>query len=239
MATAYRHDPDLRGLIEGHLAGFDVKSADHDGRAAAVALPVVEAGHGADLDGMPAFEAWQDSAALLLTRRSSRLSDHAGQWALPGGRIDGGETPEQAALREMDEEVGLPVRPENILGRLDDFITRSGYIITPIVVWVEARDAVRPNPDEVASVHRIPVAEFLREDAPFLSDDADLETGDGLNYEQRNAPVTSDRPVLRMPVGSSWIAAPTACFLYQFAQVCLLGKSKRVAHYDQPRFAWK
>ena len=91
----------------------------------------------------------------------------------------------------------------------------------------------------VASVHRIPVSEFLREDAPFLSDNADLETGDGLSYEQRTAPVTSERPVLRMPVGSSWIAAPTACFLYQFAQVCLLGTATRVAHFDQPRFAWK
>lgn len=239
MTQSFRHDAALRLLIEDNLTRFEVNAAEHDGKAAAVALPVVETGHGADLEGMPDYVTWQDSAALLLTRRSSKLSDHAGQWALPGGRIDGSETPEQAALREMEEEVGLSVPATSILGRLDDFITRSGYIITPIVVWVGTGDDASLNPGEVASIHRIPVSEFLREDAPFLSDNADLETGDGLSYEQRSAPVTSARPVLRMPVGTSWIAAPTACFLYQFAQVCLLGNSTRVAHFDQPRFAWK
>ena len=239
MTEKYQHSQELKARIARNLTAFDFVGKQHDGKTAAVALPVVQSGLGASLEGTPEHTTWQDSAALLLTRRSSKLSDHAGQWALPGGRIDGGETPEQAALREMEEEVGLAVPAANIFGRLDDFITRSGYIITPIVVWVDDCDAAQPNPAEVASIHRIPVSEFLREDAPFLSDDADLETQDGLTYEQRNAPVTSERPVLRMPVGVSWIAAPTACFLYQFAEVCLRGNATRVAHFDQPRFAWK
>jgi 8-oxo-dGTP pyrophosphatase MutT (NUDIX family) len=235
----YQYDDDLRARIQRNLETFEVNAAEQDGTAAAVTLAVVEEGLGADLDGMAAYSTWQDSAALLLTRRSSKLKNHGGQWALPGGRIDVGETPYQAALREMEEEVGLSVAPKNILGRLDDFVTRSGFIITPIVVWVGANDGAIPSPDEVASIHRIPVNEFLREDAPFLSDNVELETVDGLTYEQRNLPVTSANPVLRMPVGSSWIAAPTAVFLYQFREVCLLGKDTRVAHYEQPRFAWR
>jgi mutator protein MutT len=239
MTQSFEHNDLLRERIKKNLAHFDVRSAAHEGKVAAVALTIVESGLGAGLSGMPQYPTWQTSAALLLTRRSSRLSDHAGQWALPGGRIDAGETPEQAALREMEEEVALTVPASNIMGRLDDFITRSGYRITPVVVWVEGSEIATPNPDEVASIHRIPINEFLREDAPFLSDNADLETSDGLSYEQRNAPVTSDRPVLRMPVGDSWIAAPTACFLYQFAEVCVRGHDTRVSHFDQPRFAWK
>ena len=191
-------------------------------RRAAVALPLTEAGLGADLDDMPVPTHWQTAPAFLLTRRAATLRAHAGQWALPGGRIDGGETPEQAALRELAEEVALVLPPSAVLGRLDDYATRSGYVITPVVVWAgDARTAV-PNPAEVASVHRIPVSELLRADAPILN-------------QVRGAA----HPVLRMPLGTRWIAAPTAAFLYQFREVCLLGQPTRVAHFDQPRFAWK
>ena len=109
-----------------------------------------------------------------------------------------------------------------MLGRLDDYATRSGYVITPVVVWAgDARTAV-PNPAEVASVHRIPVSELLRADAPILN-------------QVRGAA----HPVLRMPLGTRWIAAPTAAFLYQFREVCLLDRPTRVAHFDQPHFAWR
>jgi mutator protein MutT len=211
-----------RSLRE-QLAGFEVHALPADGRKrAAVAVVVSEAGFGADLAGMPALAPWSAAPALLLTRRASTLQRHAGQWALPGGRIDEGETPEQAALRELHEEIGLVLQPTAVLGRLDDYATRSGYLITPVVVWAGAARDLQLNAAEVASLHRIPVAELLREDAPILN-------------HVRGA----THPVLRMPVGHSWIAAPTAVFLYQFREVCCLGRPTRVAAFEQPVFAWR
>jgi len=191
-------------------------------RRAAVALVVAEAGYGAGVHGLPQHERWCDDAALVLTRRAGELRSHAGQWALPGGRIDPGETPEDAARRELAEEVGLRLAAEDVLGRLDDYATRSGYCITPVVLWGGAARAMAPNPAEVQSIHRIAVRELLREDAPMLETIAE-----------------TPRPVLRMPVGDSWIAAPTAAVLYQFREVCILGHATRVAHFDQPLFAWR
>jgi mutator protein MutT len=185
-------------------------------------VAVVDEGDGAMLSGIAEPQGWSRSAALLLTRRALHLRRHAGQWSLPGGRIDAGETPEQAALRELHEEVGLDLDARAVLGRLDDFVTRSGYAVTPVLVWAGAARGLVPEPNEVASIHRIPVAEFLRADAPLLEHLAGAE-----------------HPVLRMPVGDSWIAAPTAAILYQFREVCLLGRTTRVAHYEQPEFAWK
>jgi mutator protein MutT len=187
-----------------------------------VALGLTEAGFGPDLDDLPQAACWQADPALLLTRRAAALRAHAGQWALPGGRVDPGESPEQAALRELDEEVGLQPGAGAVLGRLDDYATRSGYVITPVVVALGDARALQPNPAEVASVHRIPVSELLRADAPILN--------------QVNG---AAHPVLRMPLGTRWIAAPTAAFLYQFREVCLLDRPTRVAHFDQPRFAWQ
>jgi mutator protein MutT len=159
---------------------------------------------------------------MLLTRRAETLRSHAGQWAFPGGRVDAGESAEQAALRELSEEVGVVRDHSAVLGRLDDYATRSGYVITPVVVWAGAAREAQPQEAEVASIHRIPMTEFLRADAPLLN-------------QVRGA----DHPVLRMPVGERWIAAPTAAFLYQFRELCLLGRPTRVVHFDQPVFAWK
>ena len=94
--------------------------------------------------------------------------------------------------------------------------------MTPVVFWAGPRREFAANPDEVESIHRIPLREFMREDAPILS-----------------AGPEPTRPVLRMPVGDSWIAAPTAALLYQFREVCLHDKHTRVAHFDQPAFAWR
>ena len=216
-------DEALKGRIEAHLARFDVHAhGDHRHRSAAVAVVVADEGYGPDLEGLPHHDDWRADAALILTRRSSRLRNHAGQWALPGGRIDEGESPERTALRELTEEVGLTLEEKSILGRLDDFVTRSGFVITPIVVWAGAGHRVHPNEAEVESIHRIPIDEFLRADAPFLEDIPE-----------------STRPVLRMPVGATWIAAPTAAIIYQFREVCILGRETRVAHYEQPTFAWQ
>lgn len=216
---------DLLQRLRCRLAAFTVQPHDDAAavvRRAAVALTVVEEGHGAEAHGIARLPQWSTAPALLLTRRASTMRQHAGQWALPGGRIDAGESPEEAALRELAEEVGLTLPPAAVLGRLDDYVTRSGYAITPVVLWAGAVPELQPNPHEVASVHRIPLAEFMRADAPIL-----------------NKIPQSPHPVLRMPVGTGWIAAPTAALIYQFREVCIAGRETRVAHFEQPVFAWK
>jgi len=223
MTTPWHCDESLYERIQGNLSAFTVRTSRvDDAHHAAVAITVTDVGHGAQLPGLPDHADWQSEAALLLTRRSATLRKHAGQWAFPGGRLDPGETPIETALREMHEEVDLALSEDRVLGCLDDFVTRSGFVMTPVVVWAGAGARTEPNPAEVASVHRIPVSEFLRDDAPML------EVAD-----------SSEHPVLRMPVGDDHIAAPTAALIYQFREVCLLGRDTRVAHFEQPEFAWR
>ncbi len=209
--------------MRANLRAFEVRSLAREGlKRAAVALTVVDVAHENGVYGiqMDAFSG--EDAALILTRRSLKLKNHAGQWALPGGSVDRGEDPEDTALRELAEEVGLELPLENVIGRLDDFATRSRFVVTPVVVWCGPGVRLTPNPAEVRAIHRIPVGELLREDAPMLAESPE-----------------TDSPILCMPVGESFIAAPTAAFLYQFREVAILGRDTRVAHYDQPFFAWK
>ena len=175
----------------------------------------------ANIGDIPFQPSDSNQAALILTIRASSLRAHAGQRAFPGGRIDPGETPEKAALRELQEEVGLVLEPGAVLGRLDDYETRSGYVMTPVVVWGGRAPSLKASPDEVESIHRIPVSELMRKDAPILE-----EIPGGEN------------PVLKMPLGNDWVAAPTAAIAYQFREVAILGNVTRVSHFDQPRFAW-
>jgi 8-oxo-dGTP pyrophosphatase MutT (NUDIX family) len=213
----------LRRTIAAHLTRFAVRVCNgHANRRAAVALTIVEIAHGANVYGLSRHDHWDTGAALILTRRAAGLRHHAGQWAFPGGRMEDGEQPEDTALRELAEEVGLPLATDRVLGRLDDYTTRSGFTISPVVVWGGSGIELIPNPDEVASVHRIPVSELMRDDAPLLE-----------------AIPESRHPVLLMPVGHSWIAAPTAAMLYQFREVAIRGNATRVAHFEQPYFAWR
>jgi mutator protein MutT len=205
-------DDGLRALLEGHLASFHRRSvALGERRAAAVAVVVVP-----DEDGR---------AAVLLTRRASTLRRHGGQWALPGGRLDPGETPETAALRELEEEVGLTLPPASLLGRLDDYPTRSGFVIAPVVAWGdlgESAATLRADPGEVAGIYRVPVDDLL----------------DPANLVLQSIP-ESDRPVLALAILGTLIYAPTAAVLHQFAEVAVAGRETRVAHYEQPLFAWR
>jgi 8-oxo-dGTP pyrophosphatase MutT (NUDIX family) len=162
-----------------------------------------------------------DDTAFLLTRRASSLRSHRGQWALPGGRCDAGETPVAAALRELDEELALELAPDAVLGLLDDYPTRSGYLITPVVVWAAESAAIVPNPDEVASVHRIALDTIERDDA----------------FDFTAIPESSRR-VIRFHHQMSLIHAPTAALIYQFREV-LAGRHTRVTDLEQPVFAWK
>lgn len=199
----------LRATLERHLARFPRRSVPvGESRPAAVAVVVVPGEDG--------------SAAVLLTRRAAGLRRHSGQWALPGGRLDPGETPEAAALRELEEEVGLALPPDAILGRLDDFPTRSGFVITPVVVWSPGAAPLRPDPREVAGVHLVPLGDLL----------------DPANLVVHSIP-ESDRPVLALAILGTLIYAPTAAVLHQFAEVAVAGRETRVAHYEQPVFAWR
>jgi len=162
-----------------------------------------------------------DETALLLTRRASSLRSHRAQWALPGGRCDAGETQIQSALRELREELGLALGEDAVLGLLDDYPTRSGYLITPVVVWAAAGQAIAPNPAEVASVHPVPLGMIERSDA-----------FDFISIRE------STRRVIRFHWEDRLIHAPTAAMIYQFREV-LGGRDTRVADLEQPVFAWK
>ncbi len=195
----------LRRLMIRNLAALDVQSAT-GGTAAAVVMAIVPA---------------DEQAAFILTRRPSHLSNHPGQFALPGGRIEQGETAEEAALRELDEEVGVGLRAESILGRMDDYVTRSGFVITPVVAWAGPVVPI-PNPAEVSEIFEVPLSVLDRDDAPIL-----------ISIPE------SDRPVIQMPMLDNHIHAPTAAVLYQFREVALRGVQTRVAHFEQPVWAWR
>jgi 8-oxo-dGTP pyrophosphatase MutT (NUDIX family) len=164
-------------------------------------------------DGTPYF---------LLTRRSAALRAHARQWALPGGRLDPGEDAESAALRELDEELGLQLPAEAVLGRLDDYATRSGFVISPVVLWAGVTPKLTPHPGEVESVHEVPLADL---DVPGSPRFVTIPE--------------SDAPVIQLPLVDTLIHAPTAAVLYQFREVAMHARDTRVAHYEQPVFAWR
>lgn len=202
----------LRAELTGRLESHDVNTLDPgpDLRRAAIVFVVTD-----NNEGEP---------AILLTRRPAKMGRHAGQYALPGGKIDPGETAAEAARRELAEELGLKLSEDAELGRLDDYATRSGFVITPYVYWGGPALTLTPAPDEVELVLHISFVELNSNAIPLFEPGPDPE-----------------RPILysQFPAIGHAMYSPTAAIVYQFREICLRGQSTRVAHFDQPRFAWK
>ncbi len=237
------HDAARREQIAANLAAHARTTVELAGRRhAAVGIVIVDSLAGvdpddpADVDVEPfanvpgethslddRMSRVSGGAAFLLCRRASRLNAHARQWALPGGRIDPDESPEQAALRELSEELGVELAADSVLGCLDDYPSRSGFVITPVVIWASGMVELHPHPAEVANVYRVGLHELHRADSPRF-----VEIPEG------------DRPVVQIPLGGSLIHAPTGAVLLQFRWVCLDGLiNARVDHLEQPVFAWR
>jgi 8-oxo-dGTP pyrophosphatase MutT (NUDIX family) len=195
-----------RAALAAHLAGFRRVALARPGlRAASVAVCVLTK---------------DDVPGLLITRRAAGLRNHAGQWALPGGSRDPGESVEEAALRELREETSAVAGAGDVLGILDDYVTRSGFLITPVVVWGGPAATLTRQAAEVAKMYVIPLADF--DHSPRL-----------LTIPESTA------PVIQLRLLGGYVYAPTAAIIYQFCQLARHGQTIRVAHYEQPVFAWR
>jgi len=201
--------PSLRRQVQSNLDSHpQINGKDQSLRKASVGIIIVESQEG--------------KAGFILTRRSRGLRNHSHQYALPGGRIDPGETREETVLREVREEIGISVSSNEILGCLDEYETRSGFSITPIVLWVEDLSTMVPEPDEVDEILIIDLEELFRSDSPRW---VDIDE--------------SDKQVLQLPIKNRLIHAPTAALLYQFKEVGIVGNLLRTDHVEEPVWAWK
>ncbi len=231
------YDAQLRERVRTHLAGHERRVAPQgDERRAAVALVLVDSTR----ENTELVATYEDGteverpyglneglrtagggAAVLVCRRPLHLPRHAGQYSLPGGRLEPGEDVVAAALRETHEEVGIDLGEDRVLGLLDDYVTRSGFVMTPVVVW-GGDVTLRPDPDEVMIVYRVGLHQLDRPGSPWFTTIPE-----------------SDRPVVALPLGSTVVHAPTAAVLVQLGWLGLHGRSDPVGHFEQPVFAWR
>jgi 8-oxo-dGTP pyrophosphatase MutT (NUDIX family) len=101
---------------------------------------------------------------LLFTQRTTQLRSHSGQVAFPGGRAEPGDASHEfTALRETEEEIGLTPAAVEILARLPDYRTRTGYVVTPVIGLLTPPLVLKPDPREVAEVFEVPL-DFLRDE---------------------------------------------------------------------------
>lgn len=198
--------PAARALVRANLAAFERQPSQTDARRAAVAIALLR-GAG-------------DEVALPLFLRNRGLTRHAGQMGLPGGRLEEGEDACAAALRELEEELGLTAGPDSILGLLDDFETRSGFVITPVVLWAG---------DSAGRLREVPGGEVARLFVITLSElsgaSAAAEPGTSAGFS--------------LPFAWGTVYAPTAAILYQFSEVAVAGRTVRVNDFYQPPFTWR
>jgi 8-oxo-dGTP pyrophosphatase MutT (NUDIX family) len=194
--------PELRALVTANLNRFRRAPSESPRTRAAVAVVLMT-----DERGRP---------CVPVTQRAGDLARHAGQMALPGGKLNDGESAESAAIRELHEELGLTAMPDAALGLLDDFETRSGFTITPVVMWSDATaSSIVPSRGEVARIFLLTLEEVRA-------------------VVGRAAGGTSPSFHLDFSWGSMY--APTAAILYQFREVALAGHSTRVGDFYQPPF---
>ncbi len=191
----------IRRTIAGNLQAFERRDSPLSLTPAAVAIVLVMS------DGIPSVPIFQ---------RPLNMSRHAGQIALPGGKVHAGETVEDCAIREVNEELGLVLDTADVLGLLDDFDTESGFRITPVVIWSSAGVSdLKPSRWEVLKLFVI--------GTPELHDTvAAAALGSTQEFSLRFQRVE--------------VFAPTAAILYQFSEVALDGRPCRVADFYQPPF---
>ncbi len=146
-----------------------------------------------------------DGPTVLFTQRTAHLTDHAGQISFPGGRVEEHDpTVEQTALRETGEETGLDVNRITVLGSIPRYTTGTGYLITPVVGWLEPPVECRPDPTEVAECFEVPL-DFLVQPANHRVESA--------MYKGRM------REYYAIPFGSRYIWGATAGMLVTFTRV--------------------
>ncbi|HUF87397.1 MAG TPA: CoA pyrophosphatase [Thermohalobaculum sp.] len=207
------HGEETREALRANLARYRRQARGAEGlRPAAVAIVLAPSPKG--------------DTGFLLTRRVARLSSHAGQYALPGGRIDPGEDALSAARRELAEELDIAAGPEMVLGALDDLPTRSGYLVTPFVVWLGGQARPRPSPAEIAALFHVPLGDLF------------AGPGRGGNRDEaRGSEVEPGVSSLFIPTLGHDLFAPTAAILDHFREVALLGRPSPVVAFGEPRFA--
>ena len=193
-----------RADIEKNLAAFDrIVVTPEDHRLAAVAIILAPA---------------EGEMTYALTRRAAKMRRNAGNFALPGGAVD----PEDqdviaAAIRESEEELGVHLSRDQVVGLLDDFVTLTGHLVTPVVFWVEEELTLTPDPAEVALAWQVPLGDLDHPGSP-----RDKEKDDG------------GPPIRQMQMMGRWINPPTAAWLFQFREVALKGNQVRVSEWRMP-----
>lgn len=189
-------------VVTRHLAGRRPR-AIVAGRAAAVSVVLFED------SGRTRF---------VLIERASR-GRNAGQWALPGGKVEDGETPAEAAMREANEEVGLPVQGAELLGQLDDFATATGFSITPFVLVAPTGWAPVVAHEEVHAVHPFDLSVLTHSDVAHW------------------IPQPGGADLLQMRLSADvHVHPPTGAMLFQFRELALFGRDLDVTDFVQPSF---